>query len=152
MSTDADHPAPGRHAPRRVNPADNLELYVAAVAATAGAEQGLLGRHRNAVTVELQLKRDRDRDRLLAFLLEHGASRVHGGHVSLARRVAKTGLIRVFRSQQGFAAEILPGKEEEVRELLASREAPQELTERERDRARLERRIGVTPSHRSSAG
>jgi hypothetical protein len=140
VSRDVEHVGPGSPSQREVNPSSNIDTYVVAVAAPIAAAE--MGRRRNARTGRpkgppsaLQVKRDQDRDRLLAFLLEHGASQVHGGHVSLARRVAKTHPIRVFRVPgAGFGAEILPGHEEHVRELLEGSAQEPGLSEAERRR------------------
>jgi hypothetical protein len=54
--------------------------------------------------------------RMLAFLLEHGRSKIRGGHVALAKGLARRELVRVVRLRPGYAAEIAPGKEDAVLE------------------------------------
>jgi hypothetical protein len=72
-----------------------------------------------AISAEKQRKQDETRARLLAFLLEHGRSRVQAGHVALARGLARQGLVRMVDLRPGHAVELVPGKEDEAKRFIA---------------------------------
>jgi len=78
----------------------------------------------NPLSKARQRQQHETQARLLAFLLEHGRSRVRGGHVALARGLARRGLVNVVDLKPGFAAEIRDGQEERAREFVAEHGVP----------------------------